>query len=153
MQYPLPQFRDEIGSQMQTALASEGLFADEAKAIVDTWKDSWFTENGTRILYLLPRPWTDEILPITINPPPNELTRVMVGRAEIITPESESHFLQTLVNAQSGDSKARLEAGIEFKNFGRFAEPALQLSLGHTTQTNLANFAYHLLYPTPSLFE
>ncbi len=153
MQYPLPQFQDEIGARVQAALVSEGLFTDEAKAMVDTWKDSWFTEQGTRVLYILPRLWTDEILPITLNPPPKELTRVMVGRAEIISPETEAHFLQTLVEAQSGDPKARLQAAIEFRNLGRFADPALQLALSHATQTNLANFAYQLLYPTPSPFE
>ncbi len=152
-QYPLPQFQDEIGAQMQAALTSEGLFTDEAKAMVETWKDSWFSEQGTRIFYILPRPWVDEILPITFTPAPKELTRVMVGRAEIITPETEAHFSQTLVSAQSGDPKARLQAAIEFKNLGRFAEPALQLTLSHATQTNLANFAYQLLYPTPSPFE
>jgi hypothetical protein len=54
-QYSFPQFQSEIAAQMKATLISQGLFPDEAKAMVDTWKDSWFTEEGVRVLYILPR--------------------------------------------------------------------------------------------------
>ena len=59
--FALPQFQTELASQVQAALISAGLYSDEALAMVNTWKDTWFTDDGVRVLYLLPRPWTDEI--------------------------------------------------------------------------------------------
>ena len=113
--YPLPEFQKKIAAQMEAALVAQGLFPDEARAMVNTWKDSWFTEEGARVLYILPRAWTDETLPITMTPQPNELTRVMVGRAEIIAPEVEMNLYQLLTKAQNGDAAARAESANELK--------------------------------------
>lgn len=148
-QLPLAQFQTEIAAQMQTALVAEGLSPDEAKAMVNTWKDSWFTDEGVRVLYVLPRLWTDEILPLTLTPPPTDLTRVMVGRAEIITEDVAMNLFQLLTQAQSGDAEARLQAANEFKKLGRFANPALQLALAHSSDPNFFTFSYQLLFPPP----
>ena len=152
--YPLAEFQTAIVAQMEAALTSEGLFPDEAKAMVNTWKDSWFTEEGDRVLYILPRAWTDETLPMTLNPKPEKLVRVMVGRAEIITPVVEMNLFQLLTKAQNGDADARLQASAQFKKLGRFAEPALQLANHHSSQTNVMNLGFELLNNTaPSKFE
>jgi len=155
--FDLPQFKTEIASQVQAALISTGLYADEAQAMVNTWRDSWFTEDGVRVLYLLPRPWTDEILPLTLTPQPSELTRVMVGRAEVITPQVETNLFQLLSTAQSGDTNAQTQAVSEFKHLGRFASPALQLAMAHTTNNSLITFSYQLYYQSQpaskSVFE
>jgi hypothetical protein len=142
--FALPQFKNEIAAQVQAALINTGLYSDEAEAMVNTWKDSWFTEDGVRVLYLLPRPWTDEILPLTLKPAPDDLTRVMVGRAEVITPKVESNLFQFLSTAQTGDTNAQAQATSEFKHLGRFASPALQLAMTHTTNSTLINFSYQL---------
>jgi hypothetical protein len=128
---PLAELQKKIAAQMAKALASEGLLADEARAMVDTWKDSWFTEEGERVLYLLPRAWTDEILPLTLSPAPEKLVRVMVGRAEIITPHVVARLRQTLLKAEAGDAAARAQSEAEFKALGRFAGPALRLVRQH----------------------
>ena len=57
--------------------------------MVNTWKDSWFAEDGVRVLYVLPRAWTDRTLPLKLDPAPRELVRVMVGRAEVLAPALE----------------------------------------------------------------
>jgi len=145
--FDLPQFKTAIADQMQTALISAGLYPDEAAAMVNTWKDSWFTEDGVRVLYILPRPWTDEILPLTLTPQPTELTRVMVGRAEVITPPVVNNLFQLLSTAQTGDTNAQAQAIGELKHLGRFSDPALQLAMSHTTNTTLINFSYQLLRP------
>jgi hypothetical protein len=147
--FPLPQFQNEIGNQIQAALVAEGLFPDEAKAMVNTWKDSWFADEGVRVLYLLPRPWTDEILPLTLTPKPAGLTRVMVGRAEVITAEVETNLFQLLTRAQNGDASARDQASVELKKLGRFADPALQLANTHATRTNVYTLGYQLAHPSP----
>ena len=80
---------ESLHRKLEKILIAQGLYEKEAAAMVKTWRDSWF-EEGLRVFYLLPRRMTDEILPITINPAPAQLTRVFVGRAEIITPEMEN---------------------------------------------------------------
>jgi hypothetical protein len=60
MRVPLKEFQGQISAQMEAALVSEGLFPLEASVMVNTWKDSWFTEEGDRVLYILPRAWTDD---------------------------------------------------------------------------------------------
>ena len=140
----MPDFQNGICTQMESALMREGLFADEAKAMVNTWQDSWFAEEGKRVLYILPRAWTDEILPLTINPAPTQLTRVMVGRAEVITPAAINHFLADLEKVQPRAVAARNQAMADLKSFGRFAGPALNLVNRHGTSTNILNLSYQL---------
>jgi hypothetical protein len=143
--FPLARFQTEIGARMEAALVAEGLFAPEAKAMVQTWRDSWFTEEGTRVLYILPRSWTDGILPMTLDPRPDELVRVMVGRAEVITPEVSTQLLENLTRAQGGDAAARQQAGLAVQKLGRFAWPALTLALGQGNTNAVAELGYQLM--------
>jgi hypothetical protein len=111
---------------MAAALVGEGLYEREAQAMVNTWRDSWFEENGVRVLYTLPRKWTDQTLPLALDPKPRELVRVMVGRAEVLTPATQKKLSDALAKAQQGDNEARATVMAECKKLGRFAEPALQ---------------------------
>ena len=52
--------------------------------MVETWRDSWF-EEGARVFYLVPPRAIDAILPLTITPAPAAITRVFVGRMDIVT--------------------------------------------------------------------
>src|SRR5439155_13943611 len=63
-----------------------GLFAKEARAMVETWQDSWF-EEGSRLIYIVPSRGVDAILPLQVEPAPSQTVRVFVGRIELITPE------------------------------------------------------------------
>ena len=74
-----------LRADLERMLVAQGLFAREAKAMVETWRDSWF-EEGTRVFYLLPQAAVDEILPLTIDPAPMSVARAFVGRVEVITP-------------------------------------------------------------------
>lgn len=116
---------DTLMAEMAKALVSAGLYEAEAQSMVNTWRDSWFGENGTRLLYLLPRELTDELLPIKIEPAPDELTRVMVGRMEIMTPEVAQR-LTTAIQASEGESPSTEAVQAELAQLGRFAEPALE---------------------------
>jgi hypothetical protein len=69
---------------LERTLVSAGLYPKEAAAMVATWRDSWF-EEGTRVLYLVPRSNIDTVLPLDIRPQPVELARVFVGRTELVT--------------------------------------------------------------------
>ena len=76
---------DGLRRELEKTLTARGLFAKEAAAMVETWRDSWF-EEGTRVFYILPVQAVDAILPLAINPAPKGVARVFVGRSEVITP-------------------------------------------------------------------
>ncbi len=103
---PLSDVREQIMREMAAALVKQGLYEREATAMVNTWKDQWFAEDGVRALYILPRAWTDRALPLTINPAPKQVARVMVGRAELITPAMEL-TLSTQVTRSRGRERRR----------------------------------------------
>lgn len=63
-------------------LRGQGLREDEAQAMVDTWRESWF-EPGLRVLYTVPREVTDAVLPLTITPVPQTTVRVLIGRTDV----------------------------------------------------------------------
>jgi hypothetical protein len=73
---------------LEAALVSQGLYPKEAHAMVDTWRDSWF-EEGSRLIYLVPRATVDTILPLQIDPAPSEIARVFVGHIELLTLETK----------------------------------------------------------------
>ena len=125
---PLSKLSRQLGDSVTKSLVKEGLYRREATAMVNTWKDSWFAEDGMRVLFVLPRAWTDRTLPMKLDPAPRELVRVMVGRAEVLAPALEQRLSDELVRASQGDAHAREQATTEFKQLGRFAEPALRLA-------------------------
>ncbi|HYV96163.1 MAG TPA: hypothetical protein VE967_01765, partial [Gemmatimonadaceae bacterium] len=77
-----------LRQELASILAGEGLFAKEATAMVETWRDTWF-EEGTRVFYVFPRATVDAVLPVTIWPKPANMARVFVGRMDVITPAME----------------------------------------------------------------
>src|SRR5262249_22955231 len=88
--------------------------------MVKTWDNAWFGEEGTRLLYLVPRAKTDELLPITIEPKPTELVRVLVGRHDFLTPEQEATAEKQVQRIQA--AQAQLTAAEkELATLGRFA--------------------------------
>lgn len=80
---------DALTASLEQVLVKHGLYAREAAAMVDTWRDSWF-EEGTRVFYLLPQAAVDAMLPLDIKPRPASVSRVFVGRMEVITPETRA---------------------------------------------------------------
>ena len=123
-----------LRKQMADALEAEGLYRAEAEAMVNTWRDAWFEDQGVRILYILPRAWTDATLPITLTPQPSELVRVMVGRAEVITPVMAEQVARCIEGFRQSDPAAKQTAIREFRamKLGRFAPVALRLAGAHT---------------------
>lgn len=78
---------EHLRQDLEAALVSQGLFAKEAHAMVETWRDSWF-EEGSRLIYLVPRAAVDTILPLQVEPAPSQIERVFVGRIELVTPQT-----------------------------------------------------------------
>ena len=82
---------------MQTALVEQGLFDDEAAALLNTWESAYFQSPGLRLFFLLPQSWTDNILPMKLSVPA-QVTRVMVGRIELVTPRHRQ-LIQKIVQS------------------------------------------------------
>lgn len=111
---------DSLYAELEAILVNQGLFADEAHAMVETWKDSWF-EEGSRLIYIVPREFVDSVLPLTISPTPEQVVRVFVGRLEIVTPAT-AKAVNTAVAAN--DEKT-------LNKYGRFLEPILEVVHKH----------------------
>lgn len=102
---------------IQKALVAQGLFADEARGLVNTWEKSYFNTPGPRVLFLLPQSETERILPLKISKQPSSLVRVLIGRIEFMTKQQELDYLETL-NKTTIINKEDL--------FGRFYEPKMR---------------------------
>ncbi len=94
------------------ALVGAGLYEKEAKAMLATWRDSWF-EEGLRVIYLVPRAMTDEVLPLQVTPAPSSSVRVLVGRFEVLTAERVEAARKLALSSRDASK------------VGRFAEPLL----------------------------
>jgi hypothetical protein len=116
---------DEVNTQLEKTLTVNGLYPKEAKAMIKTWADSWF-EEGLRVFYIVPRELTDRVLPLRVEPKPKETVRVLVGRAEVITPDMEGDVKRQVALLHSGSLREREEAQANLKRYGRFYEPILR---------------------------
>ena len=106
---------ESLRRDLEGILTAQGLFPDEAHAMVETWKDSWF-EEGARLFYVVPRKFLDSVLPVSIIPVPVETVRVFLGRMELVTPATES----AVESAMARNDRATLA------KYGRFLEPILE---------------------------
>ena len=59
---PISKAQEELAAAMEAVLNEAGLTKEEAKAMIATWHDVWFTETGTRVLAILPRAWENHPL-------------------------------------------------------------------------------------------
>ena len=107
---------DSLRGDLEEILIEQGLYADEARAMVKTWNDSWF-EEGSRLIYVVPRRFVDQILPLAIKPAPNQLVRVFVGRLEIVTAET----VNAVKTALASHDQTTLD------KYGRFLAPIEQI--------------------------
>ena len=136
---PLEGSLPALFSDLEGILISQGLHADEAHAMLETWKTSWF-EEGSRLFYIVPRNFVDSVLPLSVSPVPTEITRVFVGRLELITPATE----QAVESAFASGDRATLA------KYSRFLEPILQTAIQQCTDparqrrlTSYLNSLYH----------
>jgi hypothetical protein len=104
----------QLRFDLENALIRNGLYRKEARAMVDTWRDSWF-EEGSRLIYIVPRHTVDAILPLQVEPVPEQTARIFVGRTELITPETK----RTVEEAVSKGDWATVD------RYARFMEPIL----------------------------
>jgi hypothetical protein len=116
-----------LAQELTQALDATGLYHDEAVAMVSTWQRQWFKTPGLRVLYLMPQPWTEASIPLTVAPPPDETVRVMMIRVEVLTPEIEQ--ADTAAAQELASAATQASAVAYFTALGRFAEPRLRRAL------------------------
>jgi hypothetical protein len=102
-------------AELEQILIAHGLYPTEAKAMVNTWRDSWF-EEGTRVFYVAPPASIAAVLPLDISPAPSSIARVFVGRIELITATTE----RDVAAAIERNDRAALS------KYGRFLQPIAQ---------------------------
>lgn len=158
-----------LRAEMRSALVKEGLFPDEADALLNTWQLSYFKSSGTRIFFIVPRAWTDSYLPLEISKPA-DVVRAMVGRLELVTPEHRrlltkiaagpppnvNEFRSRVMDAAS---KLSITNAVEQVFNGRitFAELGVSVPLLYQTYMDLGRFRNALLldeakrHPTEAL--
>jgi hypothetical protein len=130
---PLEEFTRVIADDLAARLTESGLYAKEARAMVNTWKNSYFRTDGIRVLFVLPRAWTDGFIPMRLDPRPRELVRVMVGRLEMLSPERERRVERAIADLASTDPARRQGAFALLREQGRYIEPIVR-RLAATTQ-------------------
>jgi len=101
-----------LQQSLEELLVAQGMYAAEASAMVETWKDTWF-EKGTRVFYIVPPNTVDAILPLSVEPKPIHVARAFVGRMEIITADMQ----QEVLTAIRTNDRPVLES------YGRFLSP------------------------------
>jgi hypothetical protein len=122
---------DSLLSDLETSLISGGLYPEEAHAMLEAWKDSWF-EEGARLIYIVPSSFVEKILPLSIEPQPATIHRVFVGRMELLTPATRN-AIETAVATHDKVTLAK---------YGRFLAPMIESILrratdpGRTAQLN-----------------
>lgn len=120
---PLTAAADSMLQELEGILIARGLYVDEARAMIATWRNSWF-EEGSRLLYILPAQAVSAILPLAVSPAPANTVRVFVGRLELVTPATERaveqafaahdqpaldqyrRFLEPILNAMMANARA-----------------------------------------------
>jgi len=125
---------DDLGRELVGMLVKQGLYVDEAQAMVETWRGSWF-EEGSRLIYIVPEEFVSGILPLSIHPAPAQIARVFVGRLELVTPATE----KAVETAFAARDKVTLE------KYGRFLEPILQTRMAReSSQSQAAKYTQYL---------
>ena len=118
---------ESLRQELRGILTAQGLYPREAAAMVETWRDSWF-EEGARLFYVVPQSAVDALLPLRIDPKPEKITRVFVGRMEIVTPEIETEVAQAI----------RVRDQAVLRKYGRFLEPISRMVEARLSATDAA---------------
>jgi hypothetical protein len=114
----------DAAAAMTKLLVAAGLYEKEAKAMVKTWESAWFGETGARVLSLVPRSRTDQLLPLSIVPKPTEVARVLVGRHDFLLPAQEARVEQLVKRVRANQDRAGAQA--ELQKIGRFSLQAIK---------------------------
>ena len=150
-----------LKQRMHAALCEDGLYADEATAMLETWNRAYFESPGRRLFYLVPRTWTDHILPLEISEV-DAIERVLMGRIELVTDEQRRVLAEIAAGEKpNADWIKRIPKGKPRDDFlaGRqhFGELGVEIPAHYRRYLSLGRFRSALVVeeerrrPTPAL--
>jgi hypothetical protein len=142
---PLAEFTRKISDELTARLAESGLFAKEARAMVNTWANSYFQTDGIRVLFVLPQSWTDAFIPMTVDPQPRKIVRVMVGRLEMLSADRQRSAEAAIGKLVSRDSSERDLAYRFLHEQGRYIEPIVRHVAKTTKDERIKSLCERLL--------
>jgi hypothetical protein len=126
---------------LQDILTSQGLYPDEARAMIETWRQSWF-EEGSRLFYIVPGSFLNSMLRLTVNPAPAQTARVFVGRLELVTPATMQAVRKILADHD----------GAALGTYNRFLEPILEeMKAANPAQAGQIDKDLDLTYRSPMI--
>lgn len=141
----------QLRAEMKAALRQQGLYDDEAEAMLATWELSYFKSPGLRLFFTVPRAWTDHVLPLSVSVP-SEMTRVMVGRIELVTPaqrqlvrkflEGPPPDVEAIGRAAYGEHERLWKAGKQEEAEQVFRTPLPELARRHHFKLSPATVNY-----------
>jgi hypothetical protein len=136
---------DAIMQDLERTLVAEGLYVKEAKAMIATWRDSWF-EDGSRLFYVVPPSTVDLALPLTVTPKPKSIVRVFVGRAELIDSQDIAIVATALKNHDHRvlDRYGRLLGPIAERVLAKTSSPAARADMSAQLDAMLKAYAARL---------
>ncbi len=153
---------EKLEAAIRTALVDDGLFADEADALLNTWRASYFETPGLRLFYLLPQDWTDHVLPMKLSVDA-KLVRTMIGRVEIVTP-AQRQLLREIAGGPASKSEwmyqqdKKLPEPADYRAFralGRFRHALVLDELKHrptdALQAFVKNYGLAGYVPAPAV--
>lgn len=107
---------ESLYGDLEEILVARGLYRDEAHAMLETWRNSWF-EEGSRVFYIVPPGFVDSILPLSIHPAPAQTVRLFVGRLEVVSPATEKAVRTALAKHDE----------VTLGKYSRFLEPIMAM--------------------------
>jgi hypothetical protein len=118
-------------------LKGAGLFEDEAKVIADVWKKAFFETDGLTTFYRLPQSEYDRLLPLTVNPKPEKVVRVMLGHQPRCEPELAEQVQKLIEQLSAREFPQRVAAQKQLSAIGKAALPYLNRALKDASDPEL----------------
>ena len=126
-------------------LKAQGLFAKEAAGMTAIWTPELFTAEGVRVIVSLPGPDIETLLPMTIDPAPARLVRVLLAHIECLSTADAKTIDELIDRLGSDDVGERDAANDKLKAFGPRAERALRKAVKSSADAEVRHRAETLL--------
>jgi hypothetical protein len=126
-------------------LEREGLYRKEAEGLQRIWTREFFQTDGHRVIYSMPRPQIDELLPLEVSPRPAQTVRVLLVQIESLGPERAEQLRGLIERLGEEDPEEREKAAGEIRKLGSLAEGPLRHAAEEASDPEIRSRAAELL--------
>ncbi len=136
---------EDGAAELVRALESAGMPPSDRDAFVAVWKGEFFGRAGLTVAFRLPTEVYDDLLPLTLDPPPR--SRVRIGWCLAVDRDPDlAERVRELVEALGSDEwTARQDAFASLSRLGVTALPALREAIAHGQDAHVMNEARRLV--------